>query len=431
MTLHALVESKRLVRLAALLFCLLCAAWYFRETFWKVIPALGRPSDFRVYHEAAQGVLAKRSPFATDGYIYPPLLAYLLAPLAPVSYVSARWVWFLLSQGCLLAAAWLMWKSMGRDWTAACFIAFVWALGGSAAEGLALGQLGPPLVLVLAIAYTQRGWRPAAAAGFGLALKFIPGVLAVALLLRRDWRGLSVFAGVAVALLAIPWSFTACCLDGPKTPAGTDTWTGTPATLSWSLPSVALRILDPPKPGADSLPFNWEFGSALPQLRLPAARRWISIGVASTTMLVGLALLVFFTKGRLSPAQLPFAMASLISLTLAASPVCWTHYQVMQYPAAALLLCHAWRSRLWILFGAALACAALLYPLPVAILTVYYEKYGKWTAASPATLYIWTSVTPLAALGLFGLLLRAAARTSRGPGAAVSLKSRSNRQTVR
>jgi hypothetical protein len=405
-----------MARRAALLFCLLCAAWHFHETVWNVIQSLSRPSDFTLYYQAAQDVLAGRSPFVTEGYIYPPLLACLLTPLATLSYVAARWVWFLFSQACLLAAAWLMWRSLDRDWAAACSIAFVWALGGAAVESLALGQLGPLLALLLAVAYTQRGWRPATAAGFGLALKFIPGVLAAALLLRRDWRGLAVFAGVALALLALPWAFTACCLDGPKTPAGTDTWTGTPATMSWSLPSMVLRILDPPTPGAASLPRDWETGNDLPHLRLTATRRWISIGVALATLLAGLTLLAVVMKGRLSSDQSPFAMAALISLSLAAAPVGWTHYQVMQYPGVALLLCYAWQKRRWSLLGASLACAALLYPVPVAILTSYYQKYGgKFTAASPATLYIWTSVTPLAALALFGLLVHAAAKISPVP----------------
>jgi hypothetical protein len=140
-------------------------------------------------------------------------------------------------------------------------------------------------------------------------------------------------------------------------------------------------------------------------------------------MLVGLAVLAFMLKCRLSTVQSPFVMAALISLSLAASPVGWTHYQVMQYPGVALLLFHTMRSRLWTMFAAALASAALLYPLPVAVLTAYYEKYGKWTAASPATLYFWTSVTPLAALALFWLLVRAAAKISPAPAGDASAVS--------
>ncbi len=179
---------------------------------------------------------------------------------------------------------------------------------------------------------------------------------------------------------------------------------------------MVLRILDPPTSGADSLPRDWEGGNDLPHLRLPATRRFISIGVACATMLGGFAVVAFLLQGPLSTAQLPFVMAALISLSLAAAPVAWTHYQVMQYPGVALLLCHTWRrgpmGRSWATFAATLACAALLYPAPVAILTAYYDKYGKFTAASPATLYLWTSVTPLAALALFWLLVRAGAKIS-------------------
>src|ERR1035438_6581308 len=149
-----------MARRVAILFCLLCATWYIHETVSTVIPELPRPSDFSLYYQAAQNVLAGHSPFVTQGYIYPPLLACLLTPLAALSYVGARWVWFLFSQACMLAAAWLLWKSMVRDgmcgWAAACSIAFVWATGGAGVESLALGQLGPLLVLVLATAYSEK-----------------------------------------------------------------------------------------------------------------------------------------------------------------------------------------------------------------------------------------------------------------------------------
>ena len=103
------------------------------------------------------------------GYIYPPLLAYLLTPLAPLPYVTARWVWFLFSHACLLAAAWLMWRALGRDWIAAGSIAFVWAMGGAAPENLGWGQPGSELTLLCdrdhAQPVTRRGWRAATALG--------------------------------------------------------------------------------------------------------------------------------------------------------------------------------------------------------------------------------------------------------------------------
>jgi len=403
---------NRITKAAAVLFCLLCAAWYFHETVVTVVPSLGDRSDFTPYHEAAGNILDGKTPFVTLGYIYPPLLAYLLTPLALVSYAKARWIWFLFSQACLLVAAGLMWRASKRDWIGACSIAFVWAAGDAAPESLGLGQIGPLLTMLLVLAYTQREWRQATAVAFGVALKLIPGVLGIVFLLRRQWRAFIVLAAASLILLALPWSFVACCLSGPKTPAGTDTWTGTPAILSWSLPSVVLRMVDSP-PRGGPLPDDWEYGNDLPNLHLPASRRWLSIGVSLLTLVVGMSVLAAASKGGLSDAQIPFAMAALISLSLAASPVCWTHYQILQYPGMALLLGHAWRSRRWGLLGSAVVLGALLYPMPVQILRYLAMKDGGWKLISHAALYAWTSVTAIACLSVFGLLIREEAKLRR------------------
>jgi hypothetical protein len=43
------------------------------------------------------------------------------------------------------------------------------------------------------------------------------------------------------------------------------------------------------------------------------------------------------------------------------------------------------------------------YQVPQWGLDVYQSNHGGWTAASPARLYLWTSVAPMACLALFGL----------------------------
>ncbi len=405
-----MLPVNRFGKAAVVVFLLLCAAWYWHETVITVIPGMGDPSDFKPYWEAAGNIIHGQTPYVTNGYIYPPLLACLLTPLAPLSYLKARWAWFAISQLLLLIAAWLMWRAMGRDWLAACCVAFVWAVGDAAPETLALGQLGPILTLLLVIAYTQIDWRQAASVALGLALKLIPGVLGIVFLLRRQWRTLGLLIGVTLLVLALPWSLVYCCLSGPKTPAGTDTWTGTPAILSWSLPSVALRIVDSPAPGGP-LPPDWEFGNDLPNLRLPAYLRWLSVLVAAVVLLTGLAIWLATLKRGLSPKQVEFAMAALLSLSLAASPVCWTHYQVMEYPGVALLLGYAWRARRWALLAWSFIIGSLLYPAPVQVLRYLAMKDGNWKLISHSALYGWTSVTPVASLAMFALLLRQARRT--------------------
>src|ERR1019366_5374573 len=132
----------------ALCIVLLCAGRYYRKTIALLVPGLvDSPSDFKPYYQAARHIVHGESPFLADGYIYPPLLAFLITPLAPLDYVTARRAWFAISQLFLIGSAFLLWRSFGRDWALACWIAFVWAWGGSAAEGLALGQVGPLLTL--------------------------------------------------------------------------------------------------------------------------------------------------------------------------------------------------------------------------------------------------------------------------------------------
>jgi hypothetical protein len=106
-------------------------------------------------------------------------------------------------------------------------------------------------------------------------------------------------------------------------------------------------------------------------------------------------------------------MVALVSLSLAAAPVCWSHYQVLQYRGVALLLANSIRLRAWRTTAAVVLCFLLLHHLPETALNHYHDEHSGWTAASPVTLYVWTSVAPLACLGLFGLAL---AHVKRGAG---------------
>ena len=393
-------------RIGALLFVLFCAGMYFQTCFWRQMPT-SSPSDFQWYYLAARHVLHGQSPFLAAGYLYPPLLAFVLTPLAPLDYLTARWIWFLCSHLCLLAAAWWMWRGMGSDRTAGCVVAAVWAFGGAAGESLALGQPGPLLTLLLAMAATRTGWAQGSSIAAGFAVKLIPGILCLVPALLRDWRTLGATVMVAFLLVSVPWVVVAV-LPGPPAPASSDYLAGTPALLSWSIPSAALRAFDPPSPGG-RLPNDWIAGNTLQSLHLTTRQRALSLGAAAATLLLGLAALTAAVRGRLTAQQVPMAAAACLALALAASPVCWTHYQVLQYPGVAVLLCYAARQHRWWLLGAALVCAALLYPVPVAVLRACYERANAWPN-SPLLLYFWTSVSPVASLCLFGLMVRELSR---------------------
>jgi Glycosyltransferase family 87 len=392
---------------------------YFAYLYWKInilrpIPGLSSVSDFGVYYRAGRDVLNGASPYENPAYFYPPLVAFAMAPFALTDYVTGRWLWFLLSHGLLLLAAWLLWRALGRGRIALCCIAAVWALGGAAKETLDVGQLSPLLVLVLVLACTQRGRLQGASVGLGFALKYIPGLLAVAFFMHRRWRTLVGFAGTVLVTAVLPWLALSLLFAGARAPRAAHYWMGTPAMFSWSIPSMVLRILIPLRRGT-ALPHDWQFGNVAESLNLRPDLAWISAGAAIATLALGVLVLALVCRGRLNREQVPWAMAGLVSLSLAAAPVCWSHYEVLQYPGVAMLLVSAIRLRAWRATAAAIVCFALLHRLPETFLTRYYDAHNAWTAASPATLYFWTSVTPLACLCLFALALMNVRRTACKP----------------
>lgn len=388
----------------------LCALIYVRTSVAPPIPTLAGPSDFYGYYHAGEDILHGSSPYRSPAFFYPPLLAFLMVPLALVDYVAARWIWFALSHLFLLGAGWLLWRGLGGGRVALCCIACVWALGGALKETLILGQLGPLLVLLLVAAFTRRGRAQGVFAGLGLALKYFPGIITLPLLLGRRRRALAASAGVALAGVCVPWLVVRVFFAGPKTPTSAHYWMGTPSMFSWSIPSVVLRLLLPITRGAP-LPHDWEFGNEAATLHLGPRLEWISVATACAVFAVGVMALAVVCRGRLNGRQIPWAMAGLVALSLAVAPVCWTHYQLLQYPGVAMLLTAGIRGRDWRLSLATAACFALVYQLPERFLIAYHEAHNGWTTASPDTLYFWSTVPPLASLAIFALALVVVRRT--------------------
>ena len=391
-----------LANIFCILFVTLCACWYYKANIRYVVPALAGESDFGIYYRAAGDILAGKSPYENPAYFYPPLVGFAMAPLALLNYLAAKWTWFVLSQLFLLGAGVAVWRGMGYSRYALCSVAAMWALGGAAAETLRGGQMSPLLVLVIACAYCQRGRLQGIFVSAGFVLKYIPGILGVTLLLQRRWRSLSTCAALSLAGVAIPWLVISRWFAGVRAPVNAHYWMGTPAMFSWSIPSMVLRAFVPAHRAA-ALPVEWEFGNVASTLHLTSALEWLSVGAALATLAVGILALAWACRWRLNEEQVPWAMAALVSLSLAAGPVCWTHYQILQYPGAAMLLAAALERKAWRTAAAVALCFALTYRWPELALVAYKDTYGGWTAYSPATLYFWTSVPTLAGLGLFGI----------------------------
>ncbi len=402
----AISPATRKLEIATVAFLVLCAGWYLKENVWAVRPTSGA-SDFGYYYAAALHVLSGESPFEVENYIYPPLLAFLCTPLALFDYVTARWIWFVVSHTCFLGAAYLLWQRLGKSRVAACAIAFVWAAGGAAQDAFGSGQPDHLLLLLCVAAITRCGWRQGFAVGAGFAVKLLPGVLGLLPVFERRWRALWAAVAMSALLTALPWAAMALFLEGPHAPARADYLAGTPSLLNWSVPAVALRAAKFPAAG-DKLSDQWVNGWDLPRLRLSSEQRLISLGAAVAVFGAGVLALWAAAGGRITSEQSILA-AALLALTLAASPLSWWHYQVLQYPGVVLLLVEGVRQRRWPLLAATLTCAALAFPLTAAVLRGYYSPHDAWPNL-PGTLFFWTALPAVGSLGLFAMLLQETAR---------------------
>jgi Glycosyltransferase family 87/Dolichyl-phosphate-mannose-protein mannosyltransferase len=161
----------------------------------------GAQHDLAVFLGAAGDVLNGVSPYTfreDSTFAYPPILAWLVGPLHPLSSSAAALVWLLLSLAVVILALW--WLEL-RDWR--CYgLAFVFTFTRSSLD---LGTVEPLLLLAVAAAWRWRERLVPAAASVGVAivLKLFLWPLAVWLALMRRLRAgvLGVAFGVGLALV--------------------------------------------------------------------------------------------------------------------------------------------------------------------------------------------------------------------------------------
>lgn len=104
---------------AVLVFCILSSGIYFASK--SGTNAEVYANDFNVYYHAAKEVLAGRDPYQNSlgewtPYLYPPLLAELLVPLATLPLRFAAYLWFLISAASMFSAVLMSgWMSARED----------------------------------------------------------------------------------------------------------------------------------------------------------------------------------------------------------------------------------------------------------------------------------------------------------------------------
>ena len=167
--------------------------------------------DFRVsYLPAAEAVIRGDSPYPPagidaaalhTGYIYPPLLAFALAPFTIVSPDVAAVLAVVGALGAILGALWIVGV---RD--PLCFAALLlWAPAWNALE---MAQVSAPLTLGLALAWRYRTttWPLAAVLGLAIATKLFLWPLLVWAATTRRLRRAALAVGVGAAVTLVSWA---------------------------------------------------------------------------------------------------------------------------------------------------------------------------------------------------------------------------------
>jgi hypothetical protein len=191
---------------AAVLTAHIVGRWYYDPAL-SAIAGWSVPPDFSDFYLAAEAVRSGHSPYQLDlpvgwrGYVYPPLLAWLIAPLTFFSVPVAVSLWALLSVLFVFAALYVLGV---RDWR--CYpVALLWPFNRSALE---FGDIEPLLVLAVSLSWRYRDTpvRASLAGGFSIALKLYVWPLALWYGLSGRTRGALLTCAATVGFVLVPWA---------------------------------------------------------------------------------------------------------------------------------------------------------------------------------------------------------------------------------
>jgi len=258
----------------------------------------GVPDDLEVFLNAAAKVMHFASPYAyaaDQTFAYPPLLAWLVAPLQPLGATAAAVIWTVVSLAAIGLALW--WLEL-RDWRCYALVG-VFMFTRSAVN---LGTVEALLLLAVAAAWRWRDRlvEPAAAVGLAVVLKLFLWPLAVWLALTRRIRAALVAVVVAVIAAAVSWAAIGFAGVG-------------------SYPGVLRRLA------------NDESSSSYSVVALGVRAHMPLLAARIVAVLVALALLAAAAwlarnSGR-TPRDRDVATFTLcLAAAFAASPIVWVHY---------------------------------------------------------------------------------------------------------
>jgi alpha-1,2-mannosyltransferase len=182
----------------------------------------GEFEDFGAYLAAANAVanhtdlyaqfIHQRPNVALSGFDYPPVVAFLVQPLAWVPATAAATLWLWLTVACTAAATGIAaFTLLPRAWPRLEISALVTFLFSAATYNYWHGQMNPVIFLLLAVALHawvhEHQTRFGVLIGIAASIKLAPIVLVVLIIRRRWWRaaaacGVTLAAGLALGVAA-------------------------------------------------------------------------------------------------------------------------------------------------------------------------------------------------------------------------------------
>jgi hypothetical protein len=277
--------------------------------------------DFGAYYVAARALAVGESPFdaATAGrlaaaagvehhspYIYPPLLALLLRPLAALPYSAAAAIWFALSAASLVTALWMLRPITQLPWRIYAWVCAAAFFLPSVHHTLQHGQITHFLLLLIVVG-AAGGVRAAGWVGIAAAVKVFPAALAVVYALSRRTAGLVLMAGCAAVI-----TLAAALVE----PAATGDFARRVGPQLAAEPRLA-----PNNQSANAVIARWFAGA--PEAGAIVSRA-LSVTVAGLTLWALAA--VRRAEGRIVQLR---RFSLVLAATLIVSPIVWDHYYVL------------------------------------------------------------------------------------------------------
>jgi alpha-1,2-mannosyltransferase len=178
-------------------------------------------NDFNVYYHASREIIAGRDPYQRSlsdwtPYIYPPLLAELIIPLAFLPLPIAAYVWFLISAASVVAAATMSGSlAFGDTRELNERVVWRWAIAGLAVvlvlrfvlDTFNLGQVNA-IVAALAVAHIyfyarDRKWLSALALVVAISIKLTPALFLVYHIAKSRLKFAAASSALLFALTAV------------------------------------------------------------------------------------------------------------------------------------------------------------------------------------------------------------------------------------